>query len=361
MFRHRLRPAVRDGFCPVARLSFPLVPIKSLLKQSSWFRPGWRSSILKIVHPVLFHLGAVLIPSYGAAAALGVLVALFVGQWTAHRLGLNTQAVWNLSVVALLAAILTQRLLLVAINWSELRLHPSWMLALAMVHHPLLALAAAVAALVAGGVYAGKKQLPRLQVADALAAPIALGLAFEQLGALLAGSGYGADASQHLPWAVTYASTLAARMSGTPLGVAVHPVQAYAALAWLLLALLLLVALIRHASDGQYGVRPGDLAACGLMGAGVLIYLTELWRAPEGRGRLLAGWMDAPQLAAVLLVLVAGWLLWERTAVATALPMDLNVLPKKLNLPREQGSTAELGTGDQETNLMNTESEAQHG
>jgi len=30
------------------------------------------------VHPVLFHIGAILIPSYGALSALGVLMALLL-------------------------------------------------------------------------------------------------------------------------------------------------------------------------------------------------------------------------------------------------------------------------------------------
>ncbi len=84
-------------------------------------------------------------------------------------------------------------------------------------------------------VYARWQRLPLLNTADALAAPIALGMAFEQLGALLAGSDYGTDT--HVRWAVTYTNPLAARWSGAPLGVPVHPVQAYAALAFLTLAL----------------------------------------------------------------------------------------------------------------------------
>ncbi len=102
-----------------------------------------------LVHPVLFHLGAILIPSYGAMAALGVLLALFLAQRTARIAGVNAGEVWNLCVLALFAALVAQRLLLVAINWSELRRHPAWMLGLAMIHHPLLAAAGALAG--AGG------------------------------------------------------------------------------------------------------------------------------------------------------------------------------------------------------------------
>jgi phosphatidylglycerol:prolipoprotein diacylglycerol transferase len=259
----------------------------------------------------LFHLGAVIVPSYGAAAAVGVLLALFLAQTTARRFRLETSAVWNLCVYTLFAAIVAERLLLVLLNWSVLRVHPSWMLALAMVHHPLLSGAGALAGVAVAWLYARKKNLPVLAVADALAAPVAIGLAMEQLGALLAGSGYGADAPEALPWAVTYSSTMAARMSGTPLGVALYPVQAYAALGWILLTVFLLLWQLKAR-------QPGDVAGAGLIGFGVVVFLTELWRADEGRGRMLQGALDGPQMAAFAAVLAGAWLLREQRAVSPA-------------------------------------------
>jgi phosphatidylglycerol:prolipoprotein diacylglycerol transferase len=257
------------------------------------------------VHPVLFHIGAVIIPSYGAMAAVGVLLALYLAQRTARTAGLNPAGVWNLCVIALFAALAGQRLLLVLMNWTALRAHPSWMLALAMVHHPLLASAGAAAGGAAALVYALRRQMPLRSTADVLAAPMALGLAFEQLGALLAGSGWGADAPATLPWAVTYTSPLAARWSGVPLGIPLHPVQAYAALVLLALAGCLLVWLPRRRQQG-------DVAGAWMMGFGVIVYLTELWRDSEGRGRLLHGVIDGPQLAAIVSVLAGAALLRER-------------------------------------------------
>jgi prolipoprotein diacylglyceryltransferase len=115
---------------------------------------------------------------------------------------------------------------------SDLRRHPAWLLAVAMVHHPLLAAVGIFAGGVAVLIYIRWARLPSLAVADCLAAPIALGIAAEQVGALLAGSDFGREsAAASELGAVTYSSALAARWSGTPLGVAaVYPVQAYAAL-----------------------------------------------------------------------------------------------------------------------------------
>ena len=257
------------------------------------------------MHPVLFHIGSILIPAYGALAALGVLLALFLAQRTARIVGVDAAQVWNLCVLALFAALVSQRLLLVLANWSDLRRHPSWLLGLGMIHHPLTGAVGALAGLGSAALYARWKRLSLLATADALAAPVALGLAFEQLGALLAGSGYGTEAA--VRWAVTYTDPLAAQWSGTPLGIPLHPVQAYAALAYLTLSILLLAVLpLRR--------QPGDAFGLALLGMGVAVYITEFWRDPEGRGALLGGALDVPQLAAVLLVLAGGLALRERTS-----------------------------------------------
>lgn len=259
------------------------------------------------MHPVLFHIGSLLIPSYGASAAVGVLLALFLAQRTARSAGVAPPLVWNLCIVALFVALAGSRLLLVALNFTALRLHPAWLVGLAMIHHPVLAAFAAGIGGLAALLYGRWQRMPLWATADALAAPLALGLAFEQLGALMAGSGYGVEAGSGWAsrWAVTCTNPLAARWSGVPLGVRLHPVQAYAALAFLTLAALLLAWLAQQR-------HPGDTAGLFLLGAGVAIYFTEFWRDPEGRGTLLGGALDGPQAAAVPMVVAAALLLLER-------------------------------------------------
>ena len=265
------------------------------------------------MHPVLFHIGSILIPSYGVITAVGVLAALVLAQRTARIVGVDSGKVWNLCILSLFAALAATRLLLVAANWSLLRRHPAWVLGLAMVHHPLLAGAGALAGAVCAAWYARHSKLPFRATADALAPALAAGLAFEQLGALAAGSGYGADAAPSFGWAVTYTNPLAAIWSGTPLGIPLHPVQAYAALAFFTLAVLLWVWLPLER-------RCGDVAGLWLLGAGVAIYLTEIWRDWTGRelpgpGSLLHGAIDGPQIASIFLVLAGALLLRERKAV----------------------------------------------
>lgn len=255
------------------------------------------------MHPVLFHIGSVLIPSYGALAAGGVLVALVLAQQTAQSTGISSTQIWNLCVIALFAALAGARLLLIAVNLRDIVRHPVWLLGLATVHHPVLAAAAALIGLISAWLYARWQRMPLLSTADALAAPVALGLACEQIGTLMAGSGFGTPATA--PWAITYTSPLALRWSGTPLGIPLHPVQAYAAVAALTLSILLLVLMPMRR-------QAGDITGVALVGGGVTIFATEFWRDWDGRGAILHGAVDGPQIAAVLMVIAGAVILRQR-------------------------------------------------
>ena len=186
------------------------------------------------MHPVLFHFGPLVVPSYGAVAALGVLLALALAQKTCRAAHIEQRHAWNLIVLAVFASLAVSRLVLIVMNLADLRKHPSWLLAVAMVHHPLLAAFGILGALAAVIAYAAWARLPLRAVGDCLAAPVALGMASEQLAALLAGSDFGRETTG--AWAVTYTSPIAARWSGVPLGIPLYPVQAWAALGALLLA-----------------------------------------------------------------------------------------------------------------------------
>jgi phosphatidylglycerol:prolipoprotein diacylglycerol transferase len=209
-----------------------------------------------------------------------------------------------------------------------------------MIHHPLLTAFGALAAAGAALLFGRWQRMPLWSTADALAAPLALGLAFEQLGALLAGSGYGIEAGTGIAarWAVMYTHPLASIWSGAPLGVALHPVQAYAALSFLTLSFFLLVLCLGTTSvvpqmqqtnertlapTGRffgfipssrlpYSRQSGDLAGLFLLGAGIVVFVTEFWRDPEGRGQLFGGALNGPQATAVALVVAGGLVLMER-------------------------------------------------
>ena len=269
------------------------------------------SDILAQVHPVLFHIGPVLIPAYGVMAALGVLLALLLALRTARIADVNPNHLWNLCILALFTALAGSRLLLVAVNWTVVRSHPAWLLSLAMVHHPLLAAAGALLAFSAAALYARRQRMPLRQHRRRCgrAARSRPGLRADSARCLPApATGF----ETAVPWAVTYTHPLAARWSGAPLGVPVHPVQAYAALAFLTISICAsrLDALPPPAAE----ISP----ASGSLATGAAIYFTEFWRDPEGRGAMLRGAIDGPQLAAIALVLAGALLLRRRDSARIA-------------------------------------------
>jgi phosphatidylglycerol:prolipoprotein diacylglycerol transferase len=89
--------------------------------------------------------------------------------------------------------------------------------------------------------------------------------------------------------------------------VPVHPVQAYAALSFAVLVAVLLAWLPRRR-------QTGDIAGICLLGTGSALYLTEFWRDTEGRGSILGGALDGPQLAAIALVLLGALVLKQRNS-----------------------------------------------
>jgi phosphatidylglycerol:prolipoprotein diacylglycerol transferase len=253
-----------------------------------------------------------------------VLLALMLATSTARRLGIDPNRIWNLCILTLFTALLGSRLLLVIANWTVLRNHPLWMLSLGMVHHPLLAAIGAVIALAVAAVFVRVYRLPYRITADVLAAPVALGLAFEQIGELLAGSGYGTGA--HVSWAVTYTDPLAARWSDAPLGIPVHPVQAYAAMGFIAIASGLLIWL-------PHRRQHGDLAGLFLGATGIVLFITEFWRDPLGRGAIFGGVIKGPQVAGIVLVLAGAFLMLE--AKSQRIAVDSARIEQPASLPSE--------------------------
>jgi phosphatidylglycerol:prolipoprotein diacylglycerol transferase len=116
------------------------------------------------------------------------------------------------------------------------------------------------------------------------------------------------------------------------LGIPVHPVQAYVGISFLFIAAVLLYLLPQRAQNG-------DLAGIFLMATGVVLFVTEFWRDPIGRGAVLGGFLKAPQLAAIISVIGGALLLLERRSQRiTSVESDPAVEPHHAS-PDAQGSS----------------------
>ena len=238
------------------------------------------------MHPVFFHFGHIVLPSFGVLAAAGVFAALRLSERTAGLLGVDGDAMWNAGLFTVVAAFVASRVLLL---FTDLR---------GFAGAPLMLLA--VPSLTVGGVgltvllvlgYLQWKRIPVLRAMDAWAAPGMVLWAALAIGHLLEGSDPGMPTRG---WGVRGMS-----------GGREQPVALYAALLALGLAGVLLDrALVRR--------RAGRLAAWGLIGAGVAQFGLSFVRQPYVWAMLETRWwmvLDPIEWAGLGLVL-AGVFVW---------------------------------------------------
>jgi len=254
------------------------------------------------VYPLLFHIGRIAIPTYGACTALALLAALAVSVREARQRGLPSQKVWNLGLIAILVTLLGGRLLLVATHLAAFRAHPFWVLGLASPAGGWIGVGGAVLGIAAAVLYALAEGLPLLRTADAAAPAFALAFAINRIGAFFGGIDWGRRT--HLPWGVTYRSILAYLWYRVPLGVRLHPVQLYdAACSLLILALLLwMLRSRRH-------VHNGEVAGAWLFLYGLCRFFVEFFRGDLAGPVMFSHVFTLAQVLSLLAVIVGG-ILW---------------------------------------------------
>ena len=156
-------------------------------------------------------------------------------------------------------------------------------------------------------------KLPLPPTLDCITPAVALGQAIGRLGCFSAGCCYGTDCS--LPWAVTFTNPDAQHLSGTPLGMPLHPVQLYTFLG----------NLPGHghpAADPPAPALPGPGGGLYLHPGGRRRMVTEIWRGDLDRGFLWGvPWLSTGRLTSSLFilfgcVLMAWWSRSRRAEVA---------------------------------------------
>jgi phosphatidylglycerol---prolipoprotein diacylglyceryl transferase len=250
------------------------------------------------LRPILFMLGDFPIGTYGLLVALGVMVGVLLARHLGKRDGLIPDAITDISLTVLLAGVLGAKLLMIVVD---------------MIHGEPLARVFSLGTLRAGGAVHGgvilgllaffwrirKLKLPLNATMDALTPAVALGQAIGRWGCFFAGCCYGS--ASRVPWAVTFMDPAAREFSGTPIGVALHPVQIYNSLANLaVMGILLLL--------GRKRRFKGQVAACYFFLEGIGRVITEFWRGDLDRGVWLP-WLSTGRLTGFLFVII-GVILW---------------------------------------------------
>ena len=258
------------------------------------------------MHPILFHLGRVTVSTEGVLVAFGLLAGLQLACLLGTRSGLDPDRLWNLGLLSLLTLFLSERMLVIACNLRDFIDHPLWMLGLATVRDERYFYGGVLLAICAGVGYLLAWRLPWRSVLDALAPGASLALGCASLGALAAGSNFGRPTTA--AWGITYTSRVAARTSGTPLGIPLAPVALYAAILYLLLA-----AWGTGAARGKTSVRgsrpKGSVAGWWLFTAGLGSILLAQLRYPSANEPLVLAAFTPDQSLGILAVLAGAALL----------------------------------------------------
>jgi phosphatidylglycerol:prolipoprotein diacylglycerol transferase len=139
---------------------------------------------------------------YGLMLVLGFLVAIYVGQWRARRLGENPEHLARIGLLSLVGGILGSRAAYIIQHWDT---------QFATADNPIGAVLNVTSGglIYYGGVILGTvmvvaylflKRLPARRYLDIVAVPLMIGLAFGRMGCLLNGCCYGSLCDPH--WAL---------------------------------------------------------------------------------------------------------------------------------------------------------------
>jgi phosphatidylglycerol---prolipoprotein diacylglyceryl transferase len=254
------------------------------------------------MHPVLFQFGPFTIYTYGVLVAAGFVVGLWYAYRQAPRAGLDPRKIWNLGIYGILVALAVSKLWLVFSNLDYYLAYPRALFSVATIESGGVFYGGVIGGLAWVLLYTHFQKMAFLSVLDVSAAGVALGHGIGRLGCFAAGCCYGKPTS--LPWGVTFTSSAAARLSGTPLHVALHPTQLYESGAEFLNFLILIWLGGRRRFSGQ------------LIGAYFILYgiergAIEFFRGDPGRTMMFHDSVSLMQFVSVGLILIGAFLWWR--------------------------------------------------
>lgn len=217
----------------------------------------------------LLTIGPLTIHGYGLMIAIGIILAYVIAEKRAAKFGLDPEAIWGLTVCAVVCGLAGAKLLYYI---TDIR---------AIIENPRILLNVSNGFVVYGGIISGViccmlycriKKLPFLRYADIILPSVAFAQGFGRLGCFLAGCCYGEETScpVHI---VFHHSDFA------PNDVALIPTQLYSSA----LNFLNFFVLTRIAARSK---RPGTVMFCYLLFYSVGRFIIEFYRGDLIRGSI---------------------------------------------------------------------------
>ena len=201
------------------------------------------------MHPIAFQLGPISVHWYGVMIALAFLAGLWTATLRAKREKIHGEIIADVTLWLMAGGIIGARFAYVTTYWREQFASQPISEIFKIYHGGLVYYGGFIGATVSGMIYIRWKKMPFWKIADILAPSIALGSVFGRIGCLLNGCCYGRQTD--LPWAITFTNPQANELSGTPLGIPLHPTEIYDALLNLVLYVFLAWLFRRKKFDGQ--------------------------------------------------------------------------------------------------------------
>lgn len=157
---------------------------------------------------------------YGLIIALGLCLAIIYGIYESRRVGLSSDDLFNMLLIALPVAIVCARLYYVIFSWDS---YKNDLLSILDIRSGGIAIyGAVIGATLSVYLYCRKKKLSLGLVLDILAIGLLIGQAVGRWGNFVNGEAFGT--STNLPWAMTV------KQNGKILGEMVHPTFLYESL-----------------------------------------------------------------------------------------------------------------------------------
>jgi len=254
------------------------------------------------LHPILIDLGFFQLPTYGPLMVTALITAILLAVRQGKREGLDSNRLWDFSTWLIVVALVGAKVLMVLTDWRTYWERPSELVSLSTLRAGGVFYGGFAAAVFFAWWYVRVHHLPLWKVFDAYAPSIVLGLGIGRLGCFAAGCDYGKPTESFL--GVVFTHPLAQQVSGTPLGIRIHPTQLYESLACVLIFAVLTWRYRKKAYDGQIFVWYLALYA-------VARFFLEFLRGDQDRGFVFGRLLSTSQFIAILAVGVAAILYWR--------------------------------------------------
>jgi phosphatidylglycerol:prolipoprotein diacylglycerol transferase len=258
------------------------------------------------MYPRFLQFGAFVISTYGVLAVVAALCGIALWTSIARRTSLDPAKIQMAGLLSVLCIVVGARLAVVIGNWQGFLQAPLLILSAGTLSTGSAVLFGVLLAAIVALAYLVLARVPLIRALDAAAPAVMLALAILDIANFAAGSHYGAPTA--VPWGVTYGSRFAARTAGVPLGVALHPVQLYAAIGHFVLAAVL-VMMVRNSVLNRE-VRSAEVLGIALFADGVLRFLLAPLSGDYADASVLLHIVTPTQAIDMLLVVLGGacWL-----------------------------------------------------